>query len=407
VRALAAALICSVAPRARADEGAQHFEAGRIAFEAQSYETALREFAAAVASGLSGPAVHFNMGVAAYRLELYSQAEAAFKKVARTPEMSALAHYNLGLVALRRNNQRAAARWFARAEQETRDERLRNLASTRLAELPQPAERNWAGYAALSGGYDDNVALVSNAAVLGVSGKADSFTDLQLAVSAPVSEAWQLDAGLVWIDYHDLDMFDLLSVQSGGRYRFDRGEWKNDIGLQLAHTMLDAQGFENRQSLMLQSSRALSFAWQLRGRYRFSRMEGLNDFEGLSGYRHELEGRIGWTREPWKLDIGFGFDMNDYDDDSLSVKRRELGVELQHSLPRNWSIGFEAARRHSRYDLDSSGSEDRTELEVEISKVFGTRWRLITRYNHANNDADIPDFNYQRSRFSAGIEAMM
>jgi tetratricopeptide (TPR) repeat protein len=371
---------------------------------------ALQEFEAAVTSGLSGPAVHFNMGVAAYRLGQYSRAEAAFKEVARTPAMAALAHYNLGLVALRRDDRRAAARWFSQASQESSDQRLRDLALARLEELPsQPpdVERNWAGYAAFGGGYDDNVALVSNADVLGVSGRGDSFTDLQLAISAPIDRAWQLDAGLVWVDYRELDTFDLLSVQGGGRYLFGSGEWKSDAGVQFAYTTLDGQGFENRQSLLLQSRRALSLEWQLHAEYRFSRLDGLNDFEGLSGYRHEVGARMGWTREPWRIGFDYRFDVNDYDDDALSTRRHELGAELQRSLPGDWSIALAAAGRHSRYDLESNGTEDRTELALEIAKVFGTRWRLITRYSYADNDADLPEFNYQRGRFSAGFEAAM
>lgn len=405
-----AALLCGVVVRARADEATQHFEAGRKAFEAQNYQTALQEFAAAVTSGLSGPAVHFNMGVAAYRLGEYSRAEAAFKEVARTPSMAALAYYNLGLVALRRNDRRAASRWFSQASQESSDERLRGLALARLAEIPAeaPAEqRNWVAYAALGAGYDDNVALVSNANVLGVSGKEDSFTELQLAISAPLDQTWQLDAGVYGTDYHSLDVFDLLSVQGGGRYRLSDGDWKSTLGVQLVHTTLDGRGFENRQSVLLQTRRALSREWQLHADYRFSRLDGLNDFEGLSGYRHEVNARMGWAREPWLLDIEYRFDVNDYDDEALSTRRHGLGVEFQRALPGDWSIAVEVAGRKSRYDLESNGTENRTDLALELARSFGTRWRLVAQYGYTDNDADVREFNYQRGRLSAGFEATL
>ena len=94
---------------------------------------------------MSGPAVHFNIGVCAYKLGRWSRAEAAFREVARTPEMAALAHYNLGLVALGAGKSDEAARWFAQVERETTDERLKSLATARLAQLPSAARAQLAG----------------------------------------------------------------------------------------------------------------------------------------------------------------------------------------------------------------------------------------------------------------------
>ncbi|MGH8186620.1 MAG: tetratricopeptide repeat protein, partial [Steroidobacteraceae bacterium] len=120
---------------AQSDQAARNFEAGRRAFEAQDYAAALSAFEAAAEAGMSGPAVHFNIGVAAFRVGRYDRAEAAFRHVADTPEMAPLAHYNLGLVALGTDDRAAAERWFSRAESGASDERLRALATTRLAEL--------------------------------------------------------------------------------------------------------------------------------------------------------------------------------------------------------------------------------------------------------------------------------
>jgi hypothetical protein len=82
--------------------------------------------------------------------------------------MAPLAHYNLGLVAVAEHKEEQAARWFAQARSETSDERLQSLSTDQLARLPRPVERNWYAYGAVAAGYDDNVALVSNGDVLGV-----------------------------------------------------------------------------------------------------------------------------------------------------------------------------------------------------------------------------------------------
>jgi Flp pilus assembly protein TadD len=402
-----AALLCHVPAFAQTDAATRHFKSGGSAFAEQNYDAALTAFEAALAEGMSGPAIHFNIGVAAFRLGRYSRARAAFEQVARTPAMAALAHYNLGLVSLREGDSDEAVRWFSAAERESSDERLRELAAARLTELlPQAANRDWIGYAAFGAGYDDNVALVADADVLGFSGKEDSFAELQLALSAPLGRPWRLDAGLALVDYHELDSFDQLSVHGGGYYRLAAGDWMNQAGLQLAYTTLDGEGFENRRTLALQTSSEVRPDWLLRARYRFNDIEGLNEFGGLSGYRHEASARLAWNQEPWRLGIEYQFDASDYDDGVLSATRHQLGVDLQRTLYDGWAVLLEATRRHSRYD-EGTGAEDRTQLALAMSKTLTAQWRLVIRYDHTDNDSDLAEFNYAGNRISAGVEATL
>ncbi len=400
-------LVCNLSAQAQGDVAAQYFKSGSTAFAAQNYDAALVAFEAALAAGMSGPAVHFNIGVAAFRLGQYSRAQTAFDQVARTPSMAPLAHYNLGLVALRQGNSEAATNWFSRAARETDDERLRGLASERLAELlPESPTRDWIGYAAFGAGYDDNVALVANAEVLGISGKDDGFAELQVAFSAPLAQPWRLDAGLALVDYQELDSFDQLSVHGGGHYRLAAGDWMNQVGLQLAYTTLDGEGFENRRTLSVQTSSELRPDWRLRARYRFNNIDGLDEFQGLDGNRHEASARLTWNQEPWALGAEYQMDVSDYDDDALSATRHQLGVDAQRALYNGWAVLFEATRRRSNYD-QGSGAENRTQLAVAMTKTLTTQWRLVIRYAHTDNDADLAEFNYSGNRISAGVEATM
>lgn len=401
-------IVSSVTAHAYSEAAAKHFKAGGSAFQAGDYAAALDAFQAAVAEGMSGPAVHFNIGVAAFRLGRYSQAESAFKEVASTPAMAGLAYYNLGLVAARQGNEKAAARWFSMVEQTTEDERLRNLAATQLGELAPPLEeRNWLGYAAVGAGYDDNVALVSNSDVLGISGTEDSFAEAQLAISAPLTEPWRIDAGVSYIDYQDLDSFDQLGVNAGGRHRWDIGDWKHDAGLQLTYTLLDGEGFENRRTLLLQTTTDAFADARLRLRYRFHDIDGLGDFEGISGRRHDASARITWTRPLWDFGAEYQLDIGDYDDAALSATRHKLGAELQRSFSNGWTALLEASLRHSDYDLASNGSEDRAEIGLSIGKTLNDRWRVIVRHAYTENIADVAEFDYRGNRFSASFEAMM
>jgi hypothetical protein len=185
------------------------------------------------------------------------------------------------------------------------------------------------------------------------------------------------------------------------------GDWMNDIGVQLAYTTLDGEGFESRRTLALQTSSPWGPEVQLRAHYRFSDLEGLSDFSGLSGRRHEAGARIKWTKQFWELGIEYRFDVNDYDDAALSARRHQLGLDLQRTLPGDWAILFAATRRNSRYDDESHGTEDRTELALAMEKTLSTRWRLVIRYAHTDNDADLAEFNYSGNRISAGVEAVM
>jgi hypothetical protein len=399
------ALLLPLTARAYSPEASQQFETGKQAFAAQNYAAALDAFAAAAAAGMTGPVVQFNIGVCAYRVGRWSRAAAAFRETARTPAMAALAHYNLGLVALAEGKSDQAASWFALAQREASDERLRSLATEQLARVPQPAERNWFAYGSFGAGYDDNVALISGGDVLGVSGTDDTFAELQLAVAAPLTGPWRFDGGLVLLDYQDLDSFDQLSMNAGARYRMPLGDWNGEAGVQLAYSTLDSEGFESKGMLILQALRPLTEEWRLRVRYRFSDINGLDGFDGLDGTRHELGVRGTWRRGSWDVAVQYRFDSSDYQEEDLSFDRHQVSVDAQCDLDEDWTIEAGLSHDRSNYDVAANGSENRTEVLLGVSRTLGTQFRVVVRYAYADNQADLPEFDYGRNRISAGIEA--
>jgi Tetratricopeptide repeat len=404
---LGALLAMSVAMTAAADPASDSFQLGRKAFENGEYAAALAAFEAAAAAGMSGPAVHFNIGVAAWRAGNLTRAEAAFREVARSPEMAALAHYNLGLVALKRADAAQARRWFTATQRETEDERLLQLAARQLAQLPPPETPNWVGYAVAAAGYDDNVALISSATVSEVSDLSDSFLEAQLAFSAPLDRDWQFDASAFAINYQDLDAFDQWGVQGGARYRFALGDWTNDVGALLAYSTIDGEGLENARVAMFESHRTLTAALQFRARYRYHDIDGLNDFTGLTGHRHEVAAQLDWRNTDWELGMQLQADSGEYRDETLSASRYQITLDAQRALPAGWTASAELRHRHSRYDDDSSGTEDFNEIALMVRKTLSSRWRIFVRYAHADNDATLPEFQYHRGRIAAGIDAVL
>lgn len=385
------------------------FRAGGSAFQAGDYAKALDAFEQALAAGMTGPAIHFNIGVAAYRVGNHARAEAAFNEVARTPAMAGLAYYNLGLVALERDDSTTAAQWFARAEQAADNTNLREMASARLGELRPPMrEAPWFGYAAFGMGYDDNVALVSNSNVLGISDSADNFAEAQLALSTPLTDAWRVDGGLFLVDYQDLDSFDQLGANAGARYRWSHGEWTNDVGARLSYSALDGAGFENRRTLSVQASRELLPELRVRGRYGFNHIDGLNDFKGLSGRQQEVSARLDWAAlTAWEVSIEYQYENDDYDDATLSAKRHQVSMDVAHEIGTDWLVAFEAMRRHSDYDADLNGTEERTDLALTVTRTLTSRWRLVVRHAYTSNQADLRAFDYRGNRISAGVEATL
>ena len=399
------AFLAPVIASAHTPEALRQFDVGKQAVAAQDFASALDAFEAAAAAGMSGPAVHFNIGVCAYRLGRWSRATSAFREVAHTQQMAALAHYNLGLVSLGAGKRDEAARWFAQAERESSDEALRSLATRQLAQLPRPPERNWVAFGSLAAGYDDNVALVSGGDVLGVSGTDDTFAELQASITAPLTGPWRLDGGLVLLDYQDLDSFDQLTLNAGARYRLPLGDWNSEAGVQLAYSTLDGEGFESKAVLLLQATRSLTEEWRLRVRYRFHDINGLDGFAGLDGTRHELAVRGMWRRDRWNVTVQYRYDTTDYRAEELSFDRHQLLVNALRDLNEYWTVEAGLLFDRSRYDVADNSAEDRTEVELGLSRSFGQRWRAVMRYSYADNRAELPEFDYQRNRISAGVEA--
>jgi tetratricopeptide (TPR) repeat protein len=404
--AILAATLLTGLPVFATDQANDHFKAGRAAFESGNYSAALAEFEDAAAAGMNGPAVQFNIGVAAWRAGHLARADEAFSRVALTPEMAALAHYNRGLVALKRGDDEAARRWFTASGREAGDQRLQQLAEAQLARLPPAPVKNWVGFAAAAVGYDDNIALISTSSLPGTSDVADSFLEAQMAFSAPLDRDWQIDASVFSIAYQDLDAFDQWGVDGGVRYRFDAGNWANEIGMRVAHATIDGDALENAATLSIESRRELTTQLTLRGRYRHYNIDGMNEFDGLTGRRNEIAARFEWQRSSWEVAAELLGDEGDYRNEMLSATRYRMSLDLQRAIPGGWTIGAEARRQHSSYDDSTSGSEDLTEIALAVGKSLGSRWRLFARYAYADNEATLPEFQYHRGRFAAGVDAM-
>jgi uncharacterized protein (PEP-CTERM system associated) len=103
--------------------------------------------------------------------------------------------------------------------------------------------------------------------------------------------------------------------------------------------------------------------------------------------------------------LTYRFDKTDYADEALSFDRHQLSVDTEYELDANWTVQAGLAHDRSKYTETANGSEERTEISFAVNREFGSQWRAFVRYAFADNQADRPEFDYQRNRFTAGVEA--
>ena len=82
-----------------------------------------------------------------------------------------------------------------------------------------------------------------------------------------------------------------------------------------------------------------------------------------------------------------------------------LNLDAEYELDANWTLQASLTHDRSSYDLTTNGSEDRTEIALAVNRDFGSQWRAFVRYAYADNQADLPEFDYERNWISAGVEA--
>ncbi len=345
--------------------------------------------------------------MAAFRSGDLARAELAFLTVARTPAMAPLAHYNLGLVEQARGNHVAARRLFEQVQAGSDDAGLVALAAAQLAVEPvQPGTRNWSVYAVLGAGHDDNVALLSDADLIGASGVADEFVEALVVVGGPLDTPWRLAATVARVDYLDLDQFDQLAVNATARYRTRHGRWVQEAALDLTEVTLDGDDFESRAALTLQTERGLRAGSDLRVRYRLVAVSGHGEFTGLSGTLHDLDVRMGWRRGPFELGAKLEVDARSHRDPALSSLALQAGVDARWRFATAWSAEVEGGIRRVRFDEDTNGprTEDRLVATAAIGRDAGRHCRVLARYVHFDNDSTRPEYDYVANRASAVVE---
>jgi len=406
---LAAAVPAAEDPRDPATAQA-HFTAGAQASREGDFAAALSAFLSARDAGLDGPAVHYNIGVCAWELGKLELAETAFQAAADSPGMAALAQYNLGLISLRRGEEQAARTRFLLARDASDDPRLQQLASTQLERLDAiPGDvaprRRPLVFLSAQAGYDDNVVLTDDGALLGISDTGSAFAEAQAALSAPLRGRLSLEADAFLLRYAELDEFDQAGAQLDLVYRPALGRWRGELGAGYRLDQLDGERFEDRRKLLLGASRKLDERWDLRLRYRFEDVEGGDSFESLSGSWQEASVTLRRRDGSSRLRLEYRLEVNNRDDEAVSPDRHRADVQWITDLPWRTEMALGGAWRYSSYSQpQGERSERQAQLSAALLGPISGGWEWTLRYDWTRNSTSLETFAYTRHRVYAGIQ---
>ncbi len=388
-------------------EAAAYFAEARTAFEAEDFSKARALFERALAAGMQGPAIHYDIGAAAYLGGDLPRAESAFREVARTPSMAPLAYYNLGLVAQDRYDEREAREWFERTLQEHPHERLAQLASQRLAELPEArAPGAWSYYSRGGAGYDDNVALRSSIES-SPSGQDDTYAELIFAGSYSFG-AWRVDTGAAMLEYTNLDEYSQSVLSLGAARSFGLRDWYFELGAYGSQLSLGGDVYESDVAAGLQAVRTFFGGSRLRALVRATSVKGEAAFSGLTGERTEFGLYYEKIWRAWSLGAHSRAELNESEDAVFATRWLQLGAEARYAWSPVWEIMVGAALRRIRHAPQSETLggwyDNRTTLQLGITRALWKRARLFVRGELQRNASPVAGYDYARNWVAASIE---
>jgi tetratricopeptide (TPR) repeat protein len=407
--ALLLILLCTVISPCATAAAAQDWDAGRQAFAAGDFSSALLFFEMSRDAGLQGPAVHYNIAVCQFELGQYEDARRTFGHIsANYPEMRGLAQYNMGLAQRRLGNAGKARQHFINAwEVSADDEKLRSLSAAMLEELVPDDPPDWYGAFALRFGHDDNVALRDSlglpAGVTSESPMLDAFASL--SGTPPGLGAVLLDASVYAIAYADADDFDQTEVRLGGLYTAAPGDWWLEAGVHFVYGTLGGSDFEREIAVSARAVRHLHDASSIDAQFRYDKIDELDAlFAGIAGSRQRLDLRYRLDLASHTFMFRYGIETNDRADAAVSPSRTALHADYRFQPVSGWGLEAGISFRASEYDdLETPRTEDLTTFTAALTRTVADAWLFALQYQYSDNDSGDPAFSYERNLVTLGV----
>lgn len=389
---------------------AEDWEAGKQAFSAGDYESAIVFFETARDAGLDGPAVHYNIAVVQFKLERFTAAQYTFETIARRfPKMRGLAEYNLGLVARRLGENNKAREHFLSAYELSPDNReIRVLASRQLRGI-QPEVRTasrWTGAFGARAGHDDNVALLDEAGLPAGTTTDSPMLDLFGMFRGPLNtrNGFRAEGSAYLVKYLDANDFDQAEFRGKAFYEWRPSDWRVQFGIHAAAGMVGGDAFDRKVGTNARVVRYLGDSSAIDLRYTYDDVsEAESVFAGVAGSRQQFDTRYRWYGNGHQIQLRYLFESNDRLDPGASPDRNRFAFDYRYR-PES-GLGYEAGvdLRSSEYDeVAIPRTEDLLTLRAALTYMFRNDWLFLVDYRNAENDSSDPTFSYDRGQFTLG-----
>jgi tetratricopeptide (TPR) repeat protein len=426
-RALCAALLFSICiPGWCADDD---YRLGVEAFKQGRYEEARERFAREYAAGAREPTLLYNLGSAQFKLGDYPAARRSFEAVANDPKWGALAQYNLGLIEERLGNVGTAQRHYRVAYATAQSDKLKELAALKVNDRYASAsddDDDWFGIVSLGTGYDDNVVLLNDQSLVGVSNQSDYFAEALASASGfvqgDVEHGWRADAVGYYRGYRDLSDFDYGTTTLGMTYNTMTSTAQWQFGARANAQFVGGDVYTASAIARAQLLKPLG-AYRFRGRNDLSYVDGADHFGYLTGWQDRISVQIDRRVGAYVLRAGYEFEWNDRRDSSTSTEFfsyspvwNRLYVEAVRSFGDALELELRAAYEFSRYDDENvevqpngavstaARDDDRFAAALRVTYHPFDSWNVYGEYAYSNNSSKFSQYEYTDNQVMLGVE---
>ena len=400
---------------------------GVQAFQHGDYHAALKAFLQARAKGYHDAKLTYSLGVTYYRLGRYAEATHEFKRLLSDPKLAALCHYNLGRIAEAQQNPTTALHEYRLTYAQAQQPSLKALADSQIRRLTgkhTPPLRGF-GYANVTTGYDDNVALApQNSTVTQSSGAGSPLMTVLLGggyqLNGTYDNGIMLFANFYNTDYFHLSRYDESMISVGGQLRRTHGKWAWQAGLFGSHTTVGGSGFETLGSLRFNAQRTLNARNTLAGGYYYDRISGQSTYQYLGGSQQRIfiEDKL---HDPlYNLTYGFQHAINNRKDFSTtnpiqflsaSPTRNRLYAKFELFPERtlSWQAGFDYQKSHytpANFPVNG-GYKNRDDTlyiwQMGAKYKLMPHWNLKAQYRHLDNKSNIANYAYKSNLYTLSL----
>lgn len=426
---LGALLLC--ASSHAADQAETAYARGVAAFRMGDYADALDDFLRARGAGYRGMQLDYSLGAVYYRLGQYPDAKREFESLLSVPRLAALVHYNLGLIAAAQGDRNTALREYHAAYAAASQPDIKRLAAAEIARLGLStlSPPRWFGYANLSAGYDDNVALAPQFGVTAPSRQGSSLTTVLAGGAAQLTGTYanglELSGSFYGTDYSRLSQYDETLLNLGAQYRFASDPWSGQLGISGSDVTLGGAAFETLGTLQFTVRKQLAAGNRLVAGYTYQHVSGIQSFDYLSGWQQQAFLQDEIAAPGYKAIFGYQHEINRRNDLALGTEflsaspvRNRLYARLALHATNwlSWEFGLSYEKSlYGKPDVLVSGNATTTigrSDALYIGKLgaeyrLSKRWSLTAEYRYLKNSSNVDIYSYQSNRYALSLEYLL